>query len=66
MNDMLLTTTEAANRLGVTSRQVVALIAAGKLQATRVGHAWVIKESDLASVQRNPQGWPKGRPRKPG
>lgn len=62
----LLSTTEVAERLGVTSRRIVALITAGKLRATRVGRAWVIKSSDLAAVQERPQGWPKGRSRKPG
>lgn len=66
MEDPLLSTVEAAERLGVTSRRIVALITSGKLRATRVGRSWVIKASDLAAVQDRPQGWPKGRPRKPG
>jgi len=66
MADELLSTVEAAARLGITPRRVVALVTAGKLRATRVGRSWVIKASDLAAVQDRPQGWPKGRPRKPG
>jgi excisionase family DNA binding protein len=60
----LLTTAQAAERLGVSPRRVVALITAGRLPAAKFGRDWVIREADLAAVQRLPQGWPKGRPRK--
>lgn len=42
-----ITVTEAATRLGVTPRRVQALIAAGKLPATRFGSAWQIDPRDL-------------------
>lgn len=57
-----LTTGEVAERLGVTSRRVRALIADGKLPARECecGKEWIISESDLALVkERKP-----GRPRK--
>jgi len=55
-----LTTADAAARLGVTQRRVVALIEAGRLPASRFGPVWTIKESDLKKVkERKP-----GRPRK--
>ena len=56
----LLTTAQAAARLGVTSRRVVALINAGRLPAEKIGPNFVIKPKDLAKVKdRTP-----GRPRK--
>jgi len=60
----LLSTAEVAAKLGITPRRVTALITAGKLRATRVGHAWVIIPSDLTGIQDRAQGWPKGRSRK--
>lgn len=57
----LLTSKEAAERMGISTRRVVALIHSGRLPAQRLGRDWVIKESDLALVQvRNP-----GRPTVP-
>ena len=66
MTERLLSSAEAAQRLGVSIRRVQALITAGKIPATRVGRTWVIKESDITLVSDRPQGWPKGRPRKSG
>lgn len=55
-----LTTKETAERLGVTIRRVHDLITSGRLPATRFGRAYMIKESDLKTVEdRQP-----GRPRK--
>jgi excisionase family DNA binding protein len=61
----LLSTQEAAARLGVSPRRVVALIDTGRLPAIRVGRSWVIRAADLAQVADRPNGWPKGRRRKP-
>jgi excisionase family DNA binding protein len=47
----VLTTKEAAERLGVTPRRVRALIAEGKLRATQVGRDYVIEERHLANVK---------------
>jgi excisionase family DNA binding protein len=47
----LLGTNEAANRLGVSTRRVRALIAEGKLQATYVGGGYVIEENALDAVK---------------
>lgn len=63
-SDALLSVTEAATRLGVSSRRVRALIDAGRLPAQKIGRTWVIREADLAKVTERPQGWPKGRPRR--
>lgn len=58
----LLSTKEAADRLGIDESRVRRLIAAGKLPAMRIGlRAHAINEDDLALVvDRKP-----GRPKKP-
>ncbi len=58
----LISTDEAAERLGVSGRRVRQLIAEGKLVAQNVGGGYVIDESALADVQV--YGKP-GRPAKP-
>jgi len=55
----LLTSAEAAKRLGVSSPRVRALIAEGRLPATRFGHVWMIAENDLAALVRLPPGRPR-------
>jgi excisionase family DNA binding protein len=55
----LLSTREAATRLGVTPRRVVALIRAGRLPALRVGHTWIIREADLELVKDRRPGRPR-------
>ncbi len=47
----LLSTDQAAERLGISGRRVRALIAEGKLQATYVGGGYVIEESALDAVR---------------
>jgi excisionase family DNA binding protein len=47
----LLSTSEAAERLGISGRRVRALIAEGKLQATYVGGGYVIEEDALNTVK---------------
>jgi excisionase family DNA binding protein len=57
-----LTVSEAAARLGVTTRRVIALINAEseqkRLRATRFGRAWVISEADLKKVEERKPGRP--------
>ena len=58
-----LTVSEAAARLGVTTRRVIALINAEskqkRLPATRFGRrAWVINEADLKKVEERKPGRP--------
>lgn len=60
---MLLTTTEAAERLGITPRRVTMLIAAGRLAAVRVGRDWLIEPAALDAVRHRPAGRPRKRPR---
>lgn len=61
----MLTTKDAAARLGVTPRRVSALIAAGRLPAMKMGRDWLIAESDLALVAERKPGNHTGRPRTP-
>ena len=56
---MLLTTTQVAERLGVTRQRVGQLIAHGLLTATKVGHAWVVEERDLAAFEPRKVGRPR-------
>jgi excisionase family DNA binding protein len=63
--DPLLTTAEAAARLGIKRRQVQAYIATGALRAERVGRAWVLRESDVQNFTRRPRGNFTGKPRRP-
>ena len=57
----LITTTEAAKRLGVTRGRVHQLLTDGRLPAEKVGVQWLIRPADLAKVKdRKP-----GRPKKP-
>src|SRR5262245_16155129 len=54
----LMTTQEAAERLGVTSVRIRAMILAGRLPAERFGHVHMIKEEDLALVADRKPGRP--------
>jgi excisionase family DNA binding protein len=59
----MLTTKQAATRLGITPRRVGALIAAGRLPATKLGRDWLIAEESLAMVAERKPGNHSGRPR---
>jgi excisionase family DNA binding protein len=54
----LITTKEAAARLGVIPARVRALIAAKRLPAQKVGRDWLIKEKDLELVRDRKPGRP--------
>jgi excisionase family DNA binding protein len=54
----LVTTQEAAERLGVTRPRVHALIQAGRLPAEKMGRDYFIKESDLSLVAERKPGRP--------
>ena len=55
----MLTTKQAAERLGVTPDYIRALIIRGQLVAVKHGRDWDIDEADLARIKR------LRRPRKP-
>jgi len=67
----MLTTTEAAARLGVNPSRIQFLVRAGRIKAMRVGRQWCIQEADLAAWQPLPPHRPRKRketppaPRKP-
>ena len=59
----MLTTHEAADRLGINARSVARLIKTGAIQATKRGRDYLIEldEVDRYATERRPVG----RPRKP-
>ena len=61
---MLLSTKDAAARLGISDRAVRKHIASGALPATLIGRSHVIDEADLAKFKPAPVGWKPGRSRK--
>jgi excisionase family DNA binding protein len=54
-----ITTKEAAERLGVSKRRVLALIEAGALPADLFGKFYVIKAADLKLVENRKPGRPR-------
>ncbi len=56
---LMLTTTQAADVLGVSARRVRALIQSGRLPAERIGRDWTVRREDLDKLERK-----VGRPRK--
>jgi excisionase family DNA binding protein len=59
--DDLLSTSEAAERLGLTVRAIQKMIEAGRLQAKRVGRDYIIQASSLSDIKRKSRA---GRPPK--
>jgi excisionase family DNA binding protein len=55
---IMLTTQEAAERLGITSIRVRQLISAGRLPAEKFGRDYMIKEGDLKLVEDRKPGRP--------
>ena len=55
----IITTTEAAKRLGVTPNRVRALIEAKRLKAFKYGREWLIDPKDLEAVKNRKVGRPK-------
>jgi excisionase family DNA binding protein len=58
---MQLTAKEAAEKLGISLRQMQTLLKNGRLPARKFGNNWMIEEKDLESVRERPI---TGRPRK--
>jgi len=53
MSERLLSTAEAARKLGVTRRQVQRLAKGGRLpNAFKVGETWVVPERDVVKLQK--------------
>ncbi len=55
----MLTTSQAADSLGVTPQRVRALIVAGRLKAVKVGRDWLIEPPDLEAVKVRKAGRPR-------
>jgi excisionase family DNA binding protein len=58
MEMKLLTTTDVAEKLGVSQRRVLALIKDGRLPAQRLGRDYLIEETDLKLVRNRKPGRP--------
>jgi excisionase family DNA binding protein len=54
-----LTTQQVAAALGVTQRRVLALIQAGRLEASRLGRDWLIPAHALEAVRERKPGRPR-------
>lgn len=54
----VLSTKQAAERLGVTVRRVQALVTAGRLPAQKIGRDFIIKVADLQLVENRKVGRP--------
>ena len=55
----IISTTEAARRLGVTANRVRAMIRAKRLKAMKVGHEWLIDPKDLDALKDRKVGRPR-------
>ena len=55
----IISTTEAAKRLGVTTNRVRAMIDAKRLKAIKVGREWLIDPKDLDALKDRKVGRPR-------
>jgi len=60
----MLTTAQAAEKLGTSPRRVLALIQAERLAAAPFGPTYMIQEQDLALVKNRKPGRPRSTSRK--
>jgi excisionase family DNA binding protein len=60
----LISTAEAAEKLGVHITRVQVLIRAGRLPAQRIGRTYVVNEADLKLVANRKVGRPPDKSRK--
>lgn len=60
----VLTAAGAAEKLGISTRRVIALIHDGRLPARKVGRDYIIDGKDLRLVQDRRPGRPANRPAK--
>lgn len=54
----LISSKEAAEKLGLSLRRVQALITAGRLPAQKIGNSYVVNEKDLELVKERTPGRP--------
>jgi excisionase family DNA binding protein len=57
----LISSKEAADKLGVSLRRVQALITSGRLPAQKIGNSYVVNEQDLELVRERKSGRPAKR-----
>jgi excisionase family DNA binding protein len=55
----IISTAEAAKRLGVTPDRVRKMIEAKRLKATKLGNVWLINPKDLDAVKERKVGRPR-------
>jgi len=55
----LISSKEAAKKLGLSLRRVQALITDGRLPAQKIGNSYVVNEKDLELVKERTPGRPK-------
>lgn len=55
----LISSKEAAEKLGISLRRVQALITNGRLPAQKIGNSYVVNEKDLELVKERTPGRPK-------
>ena len=58
---MMITTEQAAESLGVSTRRVLQFITTGRLRARKIGRDWLIDPRNLDKLRHRPG---PGRPRK--
>ena len=63
MSTELLTTSEAADRLGLTVRAVQKMIEVGRLEARKVGRDYLIDPSALENIPKQATGRPPKTPK---
>lgn len=56
--EKLISSKEAAEKLGVSLRRVQALITSGRLPAQKIGNSYVVNEKDLELVKERTPGRP--------
>lgn len=60
-----ISTTDAAEKLGITRQRVLQLIESGRLPASLFANVYMIREADLTLVADRPVGRPKSSPAAP-
>lgn len=58
-DETYISTSEAAEILGVTRQRVLQLIEQGRLKATKVANVYLIRKTDLSAVEERKPGRPK-------
>lgn len=57
----LISSKEAAEKLGLSIRRVQALITYGRLPAQKIGNSYIVREKDLELVKERTPGRPKAK-----